>query len=95
MEILTTAEVEGKTLTLEQTFTPAEGKFVTIKDNLQLLTINYNNGGTEFKTGIHWKLPTGYSFVQLDFINNFGGLTASKVTNGEITKLTAGPAKKI
>ena len=32
MEILTTAEVEGKTLTLEQTFTPAEGKFVTIKE---------------------------------------------------------------
>jgi hypothetical protein len=32
MEILTTAEVEGKTLTLEQTFTPTEGKFVTIKE---------------------------------------------------------------
>jgi len=32
MEILTTAEVKGKTLTLEQTFTPSEGKFITIKD---------------------------------------------------------------
>jgi hypothetical protein len=32
MEILTTATVEGKTLTLEQTFTPAEGKFVIIKE---------------------------------------------------------------
>ena len=32
MEILTTATVEGKTLTLEQTFTPVEGKFVTIKE---------------------------------------------------------------
>ena len=33
MEILTTAEVEGKTLTLEQTINfPVEGKFVTIKE---------------------------------------------------------------
>ena len=59
-------------------------KFVTIKDNLQLLTINYNNGGTEFKTGIHWKLPTGYSFVQLDFINNFGGFKSWSYARGYI-----------
>jgi hypothetical protein len=33
MEILTTAEVEGKTLNLEQTIDPpAEGKFVIIKE---------------------------------------------------------------
>jgi len=33
MEILTTAVVEGKTLTLDQTIDlPAEGKFVTIKE---------------------------------------------------------------
>jgi hypothetical protein len=33
MEILTTAVVESKTLTLEQTINlPAEGKFVTIKE---------------------------------------------------------------
>ena len=32
MEILTTATVEGKTLNLEQTFTPAEDKFITIKE---------------------------------------------------------------
>jgi len=59
-------------------------KFVSIKDNLQLLTINYNNGGTEFKTGIHWKLPTGYSFVQLDFINNFGGFKSWSYVRGYI-----------
>jgi hypothetical protein len=59
-------------------------KFVSIKDNLQLLTINYNNGGTEFKTGIHWKLPTGYSFVQLDFINNFGGFKSWSYARGYI-----------
>ena len=59
-------------------------KFVSIKDNLQLLTINYNNGGTEFKTGIHWKLPTGYSFVQVDFINNFGGFKSWSYARGYI-----------
>jgi hypothetical protein len=59
-------------------------KFVSIKDNMQLLTINYNNGGTEFKTGIHWKLPTGYSFVQLDFVNNFGGFKSWSYARGYI-----------
>ena len=59
-------------------------KFVSIKDNIQLLTINYNNGGTEFKTGIHWKLPTGYSFVQLDFVNNFGGFKSWSYARGYI-----------
>jgi hypothetical protein len=58
--------------------------FVSIKDNIQLLTINYNNGGTEFKTGIHWKLPTGYSFVQLDFVNNFGGFKSWSYARGYI-----------
>ena len=58
--------------------------FVSTKDNFQLLTINYNNGGTEFKTGIHWKLPTGYSFVQLDYINNFGGFKSWSYARGYI-----------
>lgn len=58
--------------------------FVSIKDNIQLLTINYNNGGTEFKTGIHWKLPTDYSFVQLDFVNNFGGFKSWSYARGYI-----------
>jgi hypothetical protein len=59
-------------------------KFVSINGNLQNLTVNYNNGGTEFKTGIHWKLPTGYSFVQLDFINNFGGFKSWSYARGYI-----------
>ena len=59
-------------------------KFVSTKNNFQLLTINYNNDGTEFKTGIHWKLPTGYSFVQLDFINNFGGFKSWSYARGYI-----------
>lgn len=59
-------------------------KFVSTRDNFQLLTINYNNGGTEFKTGIHWKLPTGYSFVQLDYINNFGGFKSWSYARGYI-----------
>jgi hypothetical protein len=59
-------------------------KFVSTKDKFQLLTINYNNGGTEFKTGIHWKLPTGYSFVQLDYVNNFGGFKSWSYARGYI-----------
>jgi hypothetical protein len=59
-------------------------KFVSINDNFQLLTVNYNNGGTEIKSGIHWKLPTGYSFVQLDFNNNFGGFKSWSYTRGYI-----------
>ncbi len=59
-------------------------KFVSIKGNMQLLSINYNDAGTEFKTGIHWKLPTGYSFVQLDFVNNFGGFKSWSYARGYI-----------
>jgi hypothetical protein len=59
-------------------------KFVSIRNNLQFLSLNYNNGGTEFKTGIHWKLPTGYSFVQLDFNNNFGGFKSWSYARGYI-----------
>ena len=32
MEILTTAEVLGKTLNINQTITPVEGNFITIKE---------------------------------------------------------------
>jgi hypothetical protein len=59
-------------------------KFVSINGNLQDLVLNYNNGGTEFKTGIHWKLPTGFSFVQLDFVNNFGGFKSWSYARGYI-----------
>ena len=59
-------------------------KFVSTKDAFQLLSINYNNGGTEIKSGIHWKLPTGYSFVQLDFNNNFGGFKSWSYARGYI-----------
>jgi hypothetical protein len=58
--------------------------YVTIKDNIQLLTINYNEGGTEIKSGIHWKLPTGHSFVQVDFNNNFGGFKSWSYARGYI-----------
>ena len=59
-------------------------KFVSIQNNIQLLTLNYNNGGSEFKTGIHWKLPTGFSFVQLHFNNNFGGFKSWSYARGYI-----------
>jgi hypothetical protein len=59
-------------------------KFISIDGNLQSLVMNYNEGGTEFKTGIHWKLPTGYSFVQLNFLNNFGGFKSWSYARGYI-----------
>ena len=59
-------------------------KFVSIRDNIQLLTINYNENGAEFKTGIHWKLPTGFSFVQVHFNNNFGGFKSWSYARGYI-----------
>jgi len=58
--------------------------FVSIKNNIQLLTSNFNDGGTEIKSGIHWKLPTGYSFVQLDYVNNFGGFKSWSYARGYI-----------
>jgi hypothetical protein len=59
-------------------------QFVSIKNNIQLLTSGFNDGGTEIKTGIHWKLPTGNSFVQLDYVNNFGGLKSWSYARGYI-----------
>ncbi len=62
MEILTTAEVEGKTLNLEQTINfSVEGKFVTIKELFSIEgevfvsiinhAIPYTIQGTDIQTG--------------------------------------------
>jgi hypothetical protein len=62
MEILTTVEVEGKTLTLEQTINfPVGGKFVTIKELFSIEgeifvslinhAIPYTIPSTEIQTG--------------------------------------------
>jgi hypothetical protein len=48
------------------------------------LTINYNESGTEIKSGIHWKLPTNYSFIQVNFNNNFGGFKSWSYAKGYI-----------
>ena len=50
MEILTIVEVEGKTLTLEQTFNLIEDKFITIKE---LFSIN----GEVFMAIINHQIP--------------------------------------
>jgi hypothetical protein len=60
----------------------ASSNYVSVKDNIQLLTINYNEGGIEIKSGIHWRLPTGYSFVQVDFSNIFGGFKSWSYARG-------------
>lgn len=59
-------------------------KFVSTRDNLQRLTINFVDDGNEIKSGIHWKLPSGYSFVQVDYENKFGGLKSWSYAKGYI-----------
>jgi hypothetical protein len=51
MEILITAEVEGKTLTLDQTFNLSEGKFLTIKELFSIdgeIFVSFINHQTPF-----------------------------------------------
>ena len=59
-------------------------KFVSTRDNLQRLTIDFVDDGNEIKSGIHWKLPSGFSFVQVDYENRFGGLKSWSYANGYI-----------
>jgi hypothetical protein len=59
-------------------------KFVSTSNNLQRLTINFVDDGNEIKSGIHWKLPSGYSFVQVDYENKFGGLKSWSYARGYI-----------
>ena len=59
-------------------------KFVSTRDNIQRLTINFVDDGNEIKSGIHWKLPSGYSFVQVDYENKFGGLKSWSYARGYI-----------
>jgi hypothetical protein len=59
-------------------------KFVSTKNNLQRLTMSYVDDGNEIKSGIHWKLPSGYSFIQVDFENKFGGLKSWSYAKGYI-----------
>jgi hypothetical protein len=59
-------------------------KFVSTRDNLQRLIINYVDDGNEIKSGIHWKLPSGFSFVQVDYENKFGGLKSWSYARGYI-----------
>jgi hypothetical protein len=58
--------------------------FVSTRDNLQRLTINFVDDGNEIKSGIHWKLPSGFSFVQVDYENKFGGLKSWSYAKGYI-----------
>ena len=59
-------------------------KFVSTMNNLQRLTINFVDDGNEIKSGIHWKLPSGHSFVQVDYENKFGGLKSWSYARGYI-----------
>lgn len=59
-------------------------EFKSIEGNIQNVTSTFFNAGTEIKTGIHWKLPNDYSFVQLNYENKFGGLKSWSYTRGYI-----------
>ena len=59
-------------------------KFVSTKDGIQKLSVSFVDDGNEIKSGIHWKLPSGYSFVQLDYENKFGGLKSWSYAKGYI-----------
>jgi hypothetical protein len=65
-------------------FKQVGSKYVTTKGNLQSLVINYNEGGTEIKSGIHWKLPNNNSFIQVNFKNNFGGFKSWSYARGYV-----------
>jgi hypothetical protein len=59
-------------------------KFVSTKNSLQKLSMNFIDDGNEIKSGIHWKLPNGNSFIQVDFENKFGGLKSWSYSKGYI-----------
>ena len=65
-------------------FQSTGSKFVSTNNNLQKLTISFVDDGNEIKSGIHWKLPSGFSFVQLDYENKFGGLKSWSYARGYI-----------
>jgi len=65
-------------------FQSAGTKFISTNNNLQKLTVSFVDDGNEIKSGIHWKLPSGFSFVQLDFENKFGGLKSWSYAKGYI-----------
>lgn len=65
-------------------FKLSNSSFKSIRGNIQNLTINYFNAGTEINSGIHWKLPNDTSFVQVNYVNKFGGLKSWSFARGYI-----------
>lgn len=72
----------GKITSFE--FKLTNSAYKSIKGNLQSLTVNYFDAGTEIKSGIHWKLPNNTSFVQLNYENKYGGLKSWSYARGYI-----------
>lgn len=72
----------GKITSFE--FKLSNSSFKSTKGNLQRLSMNFFDSGTEIKTGIHWKLPNNYSFVQFNYENKFGGLKSWSYARGYI-----------
>ena len=72
----------GKITSFE--FKLANSEYKSIKGNLQNLSVDFFNSGTEIKSGIHWKLPNNFSFIQLNYENKFGGLKSWSYARGYI-----------
>jgi hypothetical protein len=72
----------GKITSFE--FKNNSSSYKSIQGSLQNLTINYFDSGTEIKSGIHWKLPNNYSFVQVNYSNKFGGFKSWSYARGYI-----------
>ena len=72
----------GKITSFE--FKTSNSSFNSINGNLQNIKSDFFNAGTEIKSGIHWKLPNNYSFVQLNYENKFGGLKSWSYARGYI-----------
>ena len=56
MEILTTVEIEGKTLNVDQTFNLPEGKFLTIKELFSIegeVFISFTNHQMPYTINLH------------------------------------------
>lgn len=72
----------GKITSFE--FKLSDSPYRSIQNNIQNLSIDYFNSGTQIKSGLHWKLPNDYSFIQVNYENKFGGLKSWSYARGYI-----------
>lgn len=72
----------GKITSFE--FKVANSNYKSISGQIQKLNINFFDSGIQINSGLHWKLPNEFSFVQLNYENKFGGLKSWSYAKGYI-----------